>query len=64
MLPGVILGPFVATLVDRWNRRWIMVLADDLVALATLVMNIEDRRRGAADLTVGTAIDAYERGTR
>jgi DHA3 family macrolide efflux protein-like MFS transporter len=35
-LPSVILGPFVGTLVDRWNRRWIMVLADGVVALATV----------------------------
>jgi len=35
-LPSVILGPFVGTLVDRWNRRWIMVLADGTVALATV----------------------------
>ena len=38
MLPGVILGPFVGTLVDRWNRRWIMLLADSVVALATITL--------------------------
>jgi DHA3 family macrolide efflux protein-like MFS transporter len=36
MLPGVILGPLVGTLVDRGNRRVIMLLADGLVALATI----------------------------
>ena len=36
MLPGVILGPLVGTLVDRWNRRLIMLLADSLIALATI----------------------------
>ena len=35
-LPSVLLGPFVGTLVDRWNRRWIMVLADGAIALATV----------------------------
>jgi DHA3 family macrolide efflux protein-like MFS transporter len=33
-LGSVVLGPFVGTLVDRRNRRWIMVLADGVVALA------------------------------
>lgn len=36
MLPQVILGPLAGTLVDRWNRRRIMLLADSLVALATV----------------------------
>jgi DHA3 family macrolide efflux protein-like MFS transporter len=36
MLPQVILGPLVGTLVDRWNRRWIMILADSTVTLATI----------------------------
>ncbi len=40
MLPGVILGPFVGTLVDRWNRRLIMLLADSLIALATIALAI------------------------
>ena len=38
MLPGVILGPFVGTMVDRWNRRIIMLLADSLIALATIAL--------------------------
>jgi len=38
MLPNVILGPFIGTLVDRWNRRRIMLTADSIVALATLLL--------------------------
>jgi MFS family permease len=37
-LPNVILGPFVGTLVDRWDRRRIMLLADSMIMLATLVL--------------------------
>ncbi|GAB4580946.1 MAG: MFS transporter [Anaerolineales bacterium] len=35
-LPQVVLGPIVGTLVDRSKRRWIMVGADSVIALATL----------------------------
>jgi len=38
MLPQVLLGPFAGALVDRWNRRLVMILADGLIALATLVL--------------------------
>lgn len=33
MLPGVLLGPFVGALVDRWNRRRVMIVADTIIAL-------------------------------
>ncbi len=35
-LPGIILGPVAGVLVDRWNRRLVMLLSDSLVAVATL----------------------------
>jgi DHA3 family macrolide efflux protein-like MFS transporter len=34
-LPRVIAGPFAGVLVDRWNRRLVMISADTLTALAT-----------------------------
>ncbi|MBN1979138.1 MAG: MFS transporter [Anaerolineae bacterium] len=33
MLPGIALGPFAGALVDRWNRRLVMLVADSVVAL-------------------------------
>ncbi len=38
LLPAVFLSPFIGTLVDRWNRKRIMLVADTVIALATLVM--------------------------
>ncbi|MEM7114120.1 MAG: MFS transporter [Chloroflexota bacterium] len=40
LLPQVLLGPFVGVLVDRWNRRWTMFLADSGVMLATIVLAV------------------------
>ena len=40
LLPQVILGPFTGTLVDRWNRRITMMVADGLIALATVGLAI------------------------
>ena len=36
LLPQVIVGPLAGAFVDRWNRRITMIVADFLVALATL----------------------------
>lgn len=33
MLPHVVLGPFAGALVDRWNRRRVMMVTDSLIAL-------------------------------
>ncbi|MEJ2305877.1 MAG: MFS transporter [Anaerolineales bacterium] len=40
MLPNVVLGPFIGTLVDRWNRRRTMLLADSIEALATIALAV------------------------
>ena len=40
LLPQVLLGPFVGVLVDRWQRRRVMLLADSVVALATLFLGL------------------------
>jgi len=36
LLPQIVLGPFAGALVDRYNRRIIMIVADSSIALATL----------------------------
>jgi DHA3 family macrolide efflux protein-like MFS transporter len=38
LVPHVVLGPLAGTLVDRWNRRLTMILADSLTALAVLAL--------------------------
>ena len=38
LLPEIILGPFVGVLVDRWNRRLVMMAADAGVALVSLLL--------------------------
>ncbi|MGD8457173.1 MAG: MFS transporter [Anaerolineales bacterium] len=38
LLPQVIIGPLVGPLIDRWNRRRIMVIADSIIAAATLLL--------------------------
>jgi DHA3 family macrolide efflux protein-like MFS transporter len=39
-IPRIVLGPFVGTLVDRWKRRIIMIVADGMIALATVGLSV------------------------
>jgi len=38
MLPQIVFGPFAGALVDRWNRRIILIVADGSIALVTLLL--------------------------
>src|SRR5262245_33394776 len=38
LLPAVALGPVIGVLVDRWDRKHVMLAADGLVALASLAL--------------------------
>lgn len=40
ILPEVVLSPFAGALVDRWNRKWVMILADTCVAVVTLLLAV------------------------
>ena len=35
MLPTVLLGPVAGALVDRWSRRWVLIVSDGLIATLT-----------------------------
>ena len=38
LLPGLLISPLAGVLVDRWNRRWIIIVCDLLAALTTFVV--------------------------
>ena len=47
LVPEIALGPLAGAYVDRWNRRRVMIVADSLIALASLwlaAMNSPDSR--------------------
>lgn len=40
LLPQVVLGPLIGALIDRWNRKQVMLFADGLVAAASIVLAV------------------------
>ncbi len=38
LLPQVVLGPFIGVFVDRWSRRWVMLMADTAVAAVSILL--------------------------
>lgn len=38
LLPGILVSPFAGALVDRWDRRWVMIGADSGAALTSLLI--------------------------
>lgn len=37
-LPQILLGPFAGALIDRWDRKWVMLVADGATALASATL--------------------------
>ncbi|GCL39999.1 major facilitator superfamily MFS_1 [Sphaerospermopsis reniformis] len=35
MLPGLVISPLAGALVDRWDRRWAMIISDSVAGLST-----------------------------
>jgi DHA3 family macrolide efflux protein-like MFS transporter len=40
LLPQALLGPFIGALVDRWNRKRVMLIADSTIAVLTLLLAV------------------------
>ena len=38
MVPQVVLGPFIGALVDRWNRRLVLIISDAVVAMVVVAL--------------------------
>ncbi len=39
-LPYMVISPVAGALVDRWNRRWVMIISDSGAGIATLILTI------------------------
>lgn len=48
LLPPVVLGPFAGTLVDRWDRRKVMLFSDASIAFFTAVLMVSFQLKAAA----------------
>jgi MFS family permease len=39
-IPGILISPFAGVLVDRWDRRWVMIIGNSVSAFATLILRL------------------------
>ena len=37
-IPNLVVSPFAGALVDRWDRRWVMIMSDTGAGLCTLMV--------------------------
>src|SRR5262245_26850120 len=63
LLPQVVLGPVIGTLVDRWNRKTLMLFSDAGVALASLALAVMFLQGGATVPAVFAALFARALGS-
>jgi len=40
MLPTIVVGPIAGALIDRWDRKWVLVGSDGLIALFAVVLSL------------------------
>ena len=40
VIPNLLVSPFAGALVDRWDRRWVMIMSDTGAGLATLLVAV------------------------
>ena len=40
VIPPIVLSPFLGSILDRWDRRWAMIVGDAGSALATLILGV------------------------
>ncbi|MHA1959575.1 MAG: MFS transporter [Candidatus Thorarchaeota archaeon] len=65
LLPQVLLGPFAGSMVDRWNRRKVMIGADTIIAMTTailallFILNIVEIWHIYALMFIGSAAGAF-----
>ena len=38
LLPNLLISPLAGAMVDRWNRRWVMILSDSVAGLSTFAI--------------------------
>jgi DHA3 family macrolide efflux protein-like MFS transporter len=39
-IPAILFGPISGTMVDRWPRKWTLIISDSLIAVVTAVMGL------------------------